>query len=138
MKRIISFLAYVWASLATPLILALFIGLGAWQQQLLKLPFMRIDPVYSGGEVVDSLVADDYKIMIHERVFPGVFSESDDGFVQMDITSSLDFVSVDSLPLAGRLTDICLTSDSISLPDFDVINWSRTRDGWIVRVAVHR
>jgi len=137
MKKIISFLAYFWAAMGTFIILALFIGFGVWQKQVLKLPFMQIDPIYSGGAITDSISIDCLKIYIHEPVFPGIVRQNDEGFIQIDIKAAdNNSLEIDSLPINGEITSIKLTTEHAEAAGFEISRHTRTRDGWIVRFKI--
>lgn len=139
MKKIISFFAYLWAALGTIIILAVFIGMGGWQQLAMRLPFMRVDPVFTGGTVVDTLQVDSVMVLVHEPVFPGLFSEGDEGFVQIDVRQCpTDTLRLDSLPVAGNVIALSLTPASAMANDLSVTEFARISDGWIVRLELKK
>ena len=84
MKSIISKLAYIWALLALPIVLAAFIGNSFWAEKLITLTGLRISPWNTGGEIVQTINHGTYQTMIHRPVFDGLISERKKGFVQVD------------------------------------------------------
>ena len=139
MKKIISLLAHFWASLGTLIILVTFIGLGSWQQLTLKLPFMHIDPQYSGGDVIDTITRNNLKISIHENVFPGVFRESRTGFVQIDVNQcSCDTIKIDSILINNQITSITATADNATADNFEIAGFTKLADRWIFRLKIEK
>ena len=84
------YISYIIAGFMTIAMMLVFVNMGEWMQMVAKLPFMKVDPWISGGEVTDSIVGDDYKIMIHEEVHQGLFTEDGDGYVQLDVSGCYD------------------------------------------------
>lgn len=84
MKRIISKLAYLWALLALPIVLAAFIGNSFWAEKLITLTGLQISPWDTGGEIVQTINHDTYQTLIHRPVFDGLIAERKKGFVQVD------------------------------------------------------
>lgn len=83
MTKLKSVLGYTWAVFCFLIILATFLGNQKFSQALSRAPFMKINPLYSGGEVekiVDHLT---YKTLIHRPVFEALIGESAEGFVQV-------------------------------------------------------
>lgn len=92
MKSIKSSIGYFLAVLCIPIILAGFIGIDFWSNNLLKITNLTIAPRYTGGNVINTIPHTDYDTLIHRTVFDGLFSEKKKGFVQIDYTP------LDSLP----------------------------------------
>ncbi|MGE5607055.1 MAG: hypothetical protein ACM3YE_15370 [Bacteroidota bacterium] len=84
MKRIISKLAYLWALLALPIVLAAFIGNSFWAEKLITITGLQISPWDTGGEIVQTINHDTYQTLIHRPVFDGLIAERKKGFVQVD------------------------------------------------------
>lgn len=84
MKRIISKLAYLWALLALPIVLAAFIGNSFWAEKLITLTGLGISPWNTGGEIVQTINHGTYQTTIHRPVFDGLISQRKKGFVQVD------------------------------------------------------
>lgn len=58
------------------------------QELLLRAPFMKIDPSFSGGDVERTIESAPYSIKIHEKVFPALIGEGDEGFRQITIINN--------------------------------------------------
>ena len=139
MKKILSVFAYIWASLGTLIILVAFIGMDSWQQLSLNLPFMRVDPQYSGGAIVDSVVRNNLKISIHENVFPGVFRRSGNGFVQIDVNQCpADTIRIDSLLINNKITTISATPEKAEADGFEIEDFVKLADRWIIRLKIEK
>ena len=139
MKEILSVFAYIWASLGTLIILVAFIGMDSWQQLSLNLPFMRVDPQYSGGAIVDSVVRNNLKISIHENVFPGVFRQSGNGFVQIDVNQCpADTIIIDSVPINNKITTISATPEKAEADGFEIEDFAKLADRWIIRLKIEK
>lgn len=82
-KKIISILAYTWAVACILIVFTIFIGSETLTRLSMKLPFMKLDPVYSGGAIVNSYPSDSLLIEVHEPVFSALFGESREGFIQI-------------------------------------------------------
>ena len=79
------YISYAFASLMTLAMLLLFINLGQWAGMAAQLPFMKVAPWLSGGQVVDSASCGNTRIYIHETVHPGLFEDENREMVQIDI-----------------------------------------------------
>ena len=149
MKKVISILAYTWAFSATFLMLYIFMGSNALATSLINLTSMKIDPIYTGGDVKETLREDGLNYQIHKPVFSALFGESKEGYVQVKITSDTKLPEsiVKEIDYNGDgLNDFSLnihtpTSETRfeSLqPDNPMhLNVSaRVKDYWMVRVAL--
>lgn len=75
--------AYLWAIFCVLLIPVTFIGNDGFAKQLAKLPFMKINPIYSGGEI-DRVIHDSALVTtIYKPVFEALIGQSSSGFVQV-------------------------------------------------------
>jgi len=83
MKKIKTILAYAWAAMGLPIILITLIGSQPLATGLVNLTGIRISPLQTGGDVVKTVVRDDYSINIYETVFDALIGESKEGFVQI-------------------------------------------------------
>lgn len=83
MKKIKSFIAYIMAFVSVFLILILFLNFNEIAVAISKLPFMKINPLYSGGEVTQIIEKENYKLEIHEPVFPSLIKKVENGFIQL-------------------------------------------------------
>jgi hypothetical protein len=83
-----NFISKFWAILTVFLLLGSFLFGQQLQSVLLRAPFMRIDPSFSGGEVERTIQSSPYTIQIHEKVFPALIGEGDEGFRQITIVNN--------------------------------------------------
>ena len=124
---------------------------GAAEHSVAQLPFMKNHPVYSGGEVVREEKTPEAIWRIHRPVFDRVLSESDHGFVQIDVLckdrtakdlkrtidynndGTADFEL--SLPMiADRSTALTPLAKEITGLERN----ARTKTGWIVRISIDK
>ena len=80
-----NFIAKFWAILSIFLLLGSFMFGAQLQDLLMKAPFMRIDPSFSGGEVESTVNQGAYTINIHQKVFPALIGEGSEGFRQITV-----------------------------------------------------
>ena len=84
MKKIKIIAGITWAFLGLFLIIILFPGLNSYSVSVSKLPFMKLNPRYTGGEVANQIVAENCTLDIRKPVFNGFLKERNSGFVQLD------------------------------------------------------
>lgn len=80
-----NFIAKFWAILSIFLLLGSFMFGMQLQDLLMKAPFMKIDPSFSGGEVERTINQGVYTINIHQKVFPALIGEGSEGFRQITV-----------------------------------------------------
>lgn len=148
MKKIKTIAGIIWASFGLLLIIILFPGINGFSRSLARMPFMKINPNLTGGEVVRENIMQDCTLAIHRPVFDGLIRERKSGFVQVDwrgrvpdkICDTVDFnndkrpdfvvnikpsdQSTSILPLNPKVRNV-----GISTP---------TSYGWAVRVNINR
>lgn len=137
MRRIISFISYSLAILATPVILATFIGMPQWQQVLMQQPFMKLDPIYTGGDVIETISDSTYTIDVHERIHPGWHLKRGKGFVQVEITPKdtlTNALDIEDIIIDGKHTSMNLSMTSTNATNMTIVAWCKTEKGWILRV----
>jgi hypothetical protein len=83
MKKLIQIPAYLWAVVCMLLIPITFMGNNGFAKQLAKLPFMKVNPIYTGGDPDRSYQVDSLHITINKPVFQALIGESSKGFVQV-------------------------------------------------------
>jgi hypothetical protein len=110
MKKIKIFAGIFWAVMCLLLILILFPGLNNLSASASRLPFMKINPNYAGGEIAGTMVSGSDTIEIRKPVFSGLIHERKTGFVQIDWRGSLPEVIKDTIDF-----------DFDSKPDFYVV-----------------
>ena len=84
MSRILPYLAYSWALLATPLVLVTFMGMPSLASRLVAFTGLHVHPIYSGGEVIQTIDYPHHQTIIHRPVFDGLIGPRSTGFVQID------------------------------------------------------
>jgi hypothetical protein len=83
MNKLKSFFGYFLAALGVPALLVMFMGTAAWMELLVSTTGLKINPLYTGGEVARAYSQDGMRIEIHEPVFAALIGESKEGFVQV-------------------------------------------------------
>jgi len=84
-------IGWIWAVLCALLAPALFFSFEKTPQILADITGMKISPIYSGGEIAQTIIAPGYKVFVHRPVFDGLFSERKDGFIQLDFEPNGQF-----------------------------------------------
>ncbi len=113
-----NFISKFWAILTVFLLLGSLLFGQQLQSVLLRAPFMRIDPSFSGGEVERTIESGAYTVNIHEKVFPALIGEGDEGFRQITIvkndstltTFNMNVFAVDSqttVQIEGNTPIVC-------------------------------
>jgi hypothetical protein len=150
MKKILSIPAYLWAIACFLLIPVTFIKNDAFAEQLAKLPFMKIHPVYSGGDLENKFERDDLVVAVNKPVNTAVFGKGKKEMVQVT------FSATGGLP---ELIDQTIDYDFDTHPDFQVIInttngetnltplnpvvksiWasSKVKENWVIRVNLQK
>jgi hypothetical protein len=148
MKKIKIIAGISWAFLGLFLIIILFPGLNSYSVSVSKLPFMKLNPRYSGGEIIKQIVADKCTLDIRKPVFNGFLKERKTGFVQLDWRGNLPQLINDSIDYdQDGIKDFCIFVDRNNkktvLKPFDskvksVNISSPTSYGWAVRVGLEK
>jgi hypothetical protein len=105
MKKIKIAAGIFWAILCLILILILFPQLNTFSSGVSKLPFMKINPNFTGGEVAERIVMESCTLVVRKPVFDGLIGERRHGFVQVDwrgkipdiINDTIDY-NMDKIP----------------------------------------
>ncbi len=84
MTKIKKFLGYTMAWLSVPIVLATFIGMNFWAQQLASATGVKVSPWFTGGEEARIISHNKYQVVIHRPIFDGLFWEKKEGFVQIN------------------------------------------------------
>jgi hypothetical protein len=148
MKKLLSILGFTWAVVCLLIILIMFPGLNNFSLQLAKLPFMKINPKYSGGDVVKTIKYENYTVNIHEPVFAALIGESSKGFVQLDwnwtdsipvpVTDTIDYDLDNQKDFIIGIDPSTENLRIISLQNAvgEIKASARTENGWLVRVGL--
>jgi hypothetical protein len=97
MKKIKIIGGITWAIACLILIIILFPGLNSFSASVSRLPFMKINPRLSGGEIAYEIVAKSCTLDIRQPVFNGLFKERNSGFVQIDWRGEVPGIIKDSI-----------------------------------------
>jgi hypothetical protein len=105
MKKIKIAAGIFWAILCLILILILFPQLNTFSSGVSRLPFMKINPNFTGGEVAERIVMESCTLVVRKPVFDGLIGERRHGFVQVDwrgkipdiINDTIDY-NMDKIP----------------------------------------
>jgi len=148
MKKIKITAGIIWAFAGLILILILFPGLTGFSKSLSLLPFMKINPNYSGGEVAFSEIQPACTLVVRKPVFDGLLKERKHGFVQVDwrgkipekINDTIDY-DMDNIP--DFIININSASSNTKLESFnkqvkDINVSTPTSYGWAVRVNIEK
>lgn len=76
--------------MAVPILLATFIGNNVWAKKLVDFTGLKVSPLYTGGEVAQTIGHEGYETLIHQPVFNGLLCERKDGFVQIGWKATRD------------------------------------------------
>ena len=146
MKKLKIFLGITWAFLCLIMILVLFPGLNSFSGSVSKLPFMKLNDRYSGGDVAKQIVAVSCTLDIRKPVFNGFFKDRENGFVQLDWRGTLPETIKDSVDynndgikdfyLTVNTKDVKSVIEPFNAKVKEVLISTPTSYGWAVRVAL--
>jgi hypothetical protein len=146
MKRIKIVAGVCWAFAGLILILILFPGLNGFSNTVSRLPFMKLNPRYTGGEVVKQIFNESCTLDIRKPVFNGLLKERHSGFVQIDWRGTLPELINDSIDYDndGKKDFCILINRKLSKTDLrsfnsnvkDIVISTPTSYGWSVRVGL--
>jgi len=97
MKKVKIIAGICWAFLGLILIIILFPGLNGFSVSISKLPFMKLNPRYTGGEVASQMITESCTLDIRKPVFNGFLKERKSGFVQLDWRGNIPEIIKDSI-----------------------------------------
>ena len=89
MKKVKIIAGICWAFAGLILIIILFPGLNSFSASVSKLPFMKLNPRYTGGEIASQMINGSCTLNIRKPVFNGFLKDRKSGFVQVDWRGSL-------------------------------------------------
>jgi hypothetical protein len=148
MRRVKIIAGTIWALLAMILIVMLFPELNVFSGSVAKLPFMKLNPNYSGGEIAKQIVSEIYTIDIRKPVFDGLTGQKKEGFVQVDwrgklpetISDTIDY-DLDQKPdFLIKIKPATSKTEFISFNEKagDIRISTPTSYGWAIRVNVKK
>jgi hypothetical protein len=148
MKKIKIIAGTVWALLCLLLILILFPGLNSFSGSAANLPFMKINPNFSGGEIAKQIILGNYTIDIRKPVFEGLIKERKIGFVQIDWRGTIPDEIADTInyDLDGNADFRIRIRGGVQLAEINSFNCkvgkilisTPTSYGWAIRVEVQK
>ena len=148
MKKVKIIAGISWAFLCLIMIIILFPGLNCFSVSVSKLPFMKLNPKYSGGEIAKQMITASCTLDIRKPVFSGFFKERISGFVQLDWHGTIPETIKDSIDYDNDGNkDFCVLIDrkdsKTVLSPFNkkvkgVIISTPTSYGWAVRVGLDK
>ena len=115
MKKIKIIAGIAWAFAGLILIMILFPFLSNFSSSAAKLPFMKINPNYTGGEIASKYVTENCTLVVHKPVFDGLLKERKTGFVQIDWRGKLPEKFIDTIDYdSDRSPDFIIQIDRTS------------------------
>jgi hypothetical protein len=146
MKKVKIIAGISWAIFCLILILILFPGLNSFSGSVSKLPFMKLNPRYTGGEIANQVIQERCTLDIRKPVFNGFLKERTSGFVQLDWHGTIPEMIKDSIDYDhdGNM-DFCILVDRknsktvwdpISKKVKGVVISTPTSYGWAVRIGL--
>jgi len=146
MKKVKIIAGICWAFAGLVLIVILFPGLNGFSSSVSKLPFMKLNPRYTGGDISRQIISGKCTLDIRKPVFNGFLKESNSGFVQMDWRGSVPEMIKDSIDYDNDgKKDFCISVNRIeSKSGLEVFN-SKVKTilistpvsyGWAARVGL--
>jgi hypothetical protein len=148
MKKIITIIAYIWAIICVLLIPLTFIGNANFAKQFSKLPFMKVNPKYTGGQVARTIKEGSLTTYIYNPVFDALIGKSSKGFVQIKFSDTLQLPATidkkidydnDGKPDFRLIINTITNNTGIEILNDNVLNLnisSKVKKDWIVRVNI--
>jgi hypothetical protein len=148
-NRFYSSIGYIWAGCGVIAVIAIFVC-GNLPHAVAGLPFVKLHPRYSGGEIVETIADNGTKWTIHRAVFDGLVSERQSGFIQIDVETggkpvalerAIDWNHDGKPDFTLKIPDDLKGAPTIesAAPEIaGVWQWAKTKTGWIVRVGIAR
>jgi hypothetical protein len=148
MKKVKIIAGISWAFFCLILIIILFPGLNSFSVSVSKLPFMKLNPRYTGGEIANQIIVESCTLDIRKPVFNGFLKERSSGFVQLDWHGTIPDTIKDSIDYDhdGK-KDFCIFIDRknsktilgpVNKKVKSVLISTPTSYGWAVRVELKR
>ena len=146
MKKIKIIAGIFWAFAGLIVIIVMFPGLNSLSGSVSRLPFMKINPRYTGGDVAYQIAEKSCTLEIRKPVFNGFLKDRNSGFVQIDwrgtvpeiINDTIDFDNdgkKDFHIIIDRKKESAILEPSNKMIT-DVQISTPTSYGWAVRVGL--
>jgi hypothetical protein len=148
MKKLKIIAGVSWALAGLILIILLFPFLNSFSSSAARLPFMKINPNYNGGEIASRVESEGCTLVVRKPVFDWLIGEKKNGFVQVDwrgkvperISDSVDY-NLDGIP--DFLIKVDRNSFKAELVPLNPLVTrieisTQTSYGWAVRVGIKK
>jgi hypothetical protein len=150
MKKLKSFLGYIWAVAAIIIALATFFGNDRFSRTLAASTGITVNPRYSGGEIMKIIDHGNYLTSMHRPVFDALIGQTKEGFIQINwepaaglpqiINENIDYNGDGKddfiITLNTGTGETALTKNNSSV--LDIEKSYHLRNGWAVRVLLKR
>ncbi len=152
LRIIKSFLGYIWAVLAICITIICFVNMQTLENWITNESGLKVSDNWTGGKIESVIEHQNYQTILHQPVFPGLFSKSKRGFIQIDWTTSdilpsyieesfdfnhdnqIDFsIYLDTINNTAELTPY--SNRIISIKDQEVLVFDNSRT---IRVNINR
>lgn len=155
-QKIKTFLGVAMAAICSLIVLMVFMGSEPLSEAFSKLPFMKVDPLYTGGKVETSypLETSDgtLQVSLHEGVFSALIGTPKSGFRQVDfmpeegkalpriISAPLDLDGDQKAEVSVRIDTQTGESRLLGadIACYAIQSSARVKEKWILRVAMKR
>jgi hypothetical protein len=148
MKKAKIIAGVTWAILGLILIIILFPGLNGMAFSVSKLPFMKLNPRYTGGEIAYRMISDNCTLDVRKPVFNGFLKEKKTGFIQIDWRGTLPEIINDSIDYDrdGHVDFLLAIDRKTAKTEISPLNKyvkdllisTRTSYGWAVRIGLKK
>lgn len=138
----------IWALVCLFLMIILYFSLGNFATGVSKLPFMKLNPNTSGGEIAQQIAMDNCTLMIRKPVFDGFIGERKKGFVQIDWRGDIPGTIYDSIDYdmdnsSDFVIEIIVPDNKVNLVALnpkvrDVAISTSTSYGWAARINIDK
>jgi hypothetical protein len=146
MKKVKIVAGIIWAFAGLIIIIIMFPELNSLSGSVSRLPFMKINPRYTGGDVAFQITEKSCTLDIRKPVFNGFLKDRNSGFVQVDWHGTVPEIINDTIDYDndGRkdfhiLIDLKKESTTLEPQNKmvkDVLISTQTSYGWAVRVGL--
>jgi hypothetical protein len=148
MKKIKIIAGITWAIVCLIIMIVFFPVMDNLSASAARLPFMKINPNYTGGVIEKQLVEKSCTLDIRKPVFDGLIGERQKGFVQLDWRGNIPDRIVDTIDYnQDQIPDFLITINRTNSETFlNVFNnkvlgvgvSTPTSYGWAVRISLKK
>lgn len=148
MKKVRIIAGIAWAIGCLIIVILFFPSLNSLSSAASRLPFMKINPNYTGGEISHQIITPLCTLEIRKPVFDGLLNERKNGFVQLDWRGKIPEIISDTIDYNNdSVLDFCLSINTGNgLTMIDPLNplvrnvkvSTPTSYGWALRVNLRQ